>query len=183
MPAYEDYIFCNHQVHAQFSAIAEILGMIVAVAPRPISVIQMRRETNRSVLELRQICMDLADVRLLVRYNGRHDQWLLNKDAKDVTLDDVYACLLQSQARLLSSKSASPEPAREAAPEPGRFQGAIDALIMQATMGVNQSARSHLRSFFLDRVKMSVAAPNLAARNLLVLGRRRKSASAAGHIE
>lgn len=181
MPAYEDYIFCNHLVHEQFSAIAEILGMIVAVAPRPISIIQMRRENNRSILELRQICMDLADVRLLVRYNGRHDQWLLNKDAGAVTLDDVYVCLLQSQARTLATKPVTQ--AAESKLAPGRFQGAIDAFIMQATMGINQSTRSHLRSFFLDRVKISVSAPNLTARNLLILGRRRKSVTGASHIE
>jgi len=157
----EDFIFCNYEMHDKFCAIAEILGLIVTIAPHPISMRQLERYTTRSNIEVRHICMDLVDVGILVRGYGQQEQWMLLKESRQITLEDVYTCLMQTQWAFVEDGDTALEKLHTA----GRVRATINTFIMQAVMEINQNMRKQLRLFPLDRVNLNQIAPDIATRS------------------
>ncbi|HZW13762.1 MAG TPA: Rrf2 family transcriptional regulator [Noviherbaspirillum sp.] len=147
-----DCILGSSVLHDRFFAITEILAKLVSSAPRSVSIPQLEDATGRNTRELTRLCSSLARAGLL-RPDPRAPQKLqLTCDASQVTLEDVYRCVLSEQTR---NKATARTCAKAAPPE--RVANDVDLLVTQAMIAINQSVFKHLRQFSLDRLKISAA--------------------------
>lgn len=147
-----DCILGNSALHDRFFAITEILAKLVSSAPRAVSITQLEDATGRNARELTKLCSCLARASLLRQDSQAADKWLLTCDASQVTLEDVYRCVLAEQGR--TKAPAKPNP-RAVMSE--RVSNDVDLLVTQAMIAINQSVFKHLRQFSLDRLKISAA--------------------------
>ena len=143
----DDYILGNALLHKRLCATAEILGELVMHAPRSVSVERLSHYTGHPVKELSKLCRSLWRAELLRPDSIQAGNWILACDPSAVTLEDVFRCLIARQPRC-DKQDARP-------PDTDRPQRDVRLLVMQATMGINQSVYSHLRQFSLDRLKIS----------------------------
>ena len=150
----DDFILGDSALHQRLCAITELLGKFVGSAPRPLSVWQLVEGTGRTEREIGALCAALARAGLLRGHARLLDNWELVCAPDQVTLEDVFRCVMAEQPVL--PKPALPLPS--AAARPARLQHDADLLVMQAAMAINQSVFQHLRQFSLDRLKFSNAA-------------------------
>lgn len=157
----EDYICANRETHEQFRAVVQVLSLFVQEHVRGFSLVRLQHETQKPVAQLRQICFDLTQLRLLRRQVGRGERWLLARDAGSVTLEDAYDCLMLAQGQRTSVAEQVGPPSSLKGVKPADTNAvdastshrlSVDIVIMQAAMGINQSTRQHLRHFHLDRM-------------------------------
>ncbi len=143
----DDYIFGNELLHKRLCVTAEILGELVLHAPRSLNIERMARYTGHSEKELTKLCRSLGRAGLLQRDPTVDSEWRLACDPSEVTLEDVFRSLIARQPRCNKQTAASLES--------GCPQSEVNLLMMQATMGINQSVYTYLRQFSLDRIKVS----------------------------
>lgn len=142
-----DYLLGNASLHARFFATTEILAKLVSRAPRAVSIAQLASETGRPARELGKLCHALGRAGVLSQAAPGSDQWRLTGDPSQVTLEDVFRCIVEQQTPPRSGKAAAA--AEETAPTD------VDLLLMQAMIAINQNVSTLLRRFSLDRVKAS----------------------------
>lgn len=148
MTVANDFIFGSGRLHERFCAITELLGKLVSVAPSALSLAQMKLHTGRSSREISKHFLDLVRGGLLLETSDGY--WRLAVDPAVLTLEDVYRCVTaRPELRSIS-------PARLADHHPNH---AVDLLLMQAALAINQSVRQHLRQFSLDRLKPAASVP------------------------
>ncbi|GAB3541137.1 hypothetical protein GCM10027343_11070 [Noviherbaspirillum agri] len=147
-----DRILGSSVLHDRFFAITEILAKLVSSAPRSVSLSQLEDATGRSSRELTRLCGSLARAGLLCPDPRAPQKLQLTCDASQVTLEDVYRCVLSGQSR---NKPANRTSAKSMPPE--RVCNDVDLLVTQAMIAINQSVFKHLRQFSLDRLKISAA--------------------------
>ncbi|HEY8605662.1 MAG TPA: Rrf2 family transcriptional regulator [Noviherbaspirillum sp.] len=138
-----DYLLGNAALHERFFATTEILAKMVTRAPRAISITQLEAETGRPARELGKLCHALGRAGIVRQDEQAADKWAVVGDPSQVTLEDVFRCILEQQ---------SPTRAE------GRTERAasdVDLVVMQAMIAINQSVFTQLRRFSLDRVKAS----------------------------
>lgn len=148
MVTVEDCILGNGALHDRFFATTEILAKLVSSAPRSVAISQLEDATGRPARELSRLCNSLARASLLRPDPRAAGKWMLTCDASQVTLEDVFRCVLAEQ-------QARPKAAAKAGSE--RVPNDVDLLVMQAMIAINQSVFKHLRQFSLDRLKISAA--------------------------
>jgi DNA-binding IscR family transcriptional regulator len=152
MSAVDQYILGSGVLYERLCLITEVLGRFVSSAPRAVDIAQLEKHTGRPAKELLRLCAMLCREQLLQPHPGQVRCWELARDASQVTLEDAFRCAMNEQAararpgRVKASVVADAAPRRE-----------VDMLVMQATMGINQSVFQHLRQFSLDRLKVSAA--------------------------
>jgi DNA-binding IscR family transcriptional regulator len=149
MVPYDDCILGTGASYDRFVATTEILARLVSSAPRAVGMAQLEESTGRRSTELRRLCSGLERAGLL-RADGQPAQkWTLGRDPSQVTLEDVYRCVVSEQApKKKGIRDASQE----------RPSNDVNLFVMQAMIAVNQSVFKHLRQFSLDRLKISAAA-------------------------
>lgn len=143
----DDYILGNELLHKRLCVTAEILGELVMHAPRSVSIERLAHYTGHPVKELTKLCRNLWRAELLQPDPVEDSNWMLACDPGAVTLEDVFRCLIARQPRCNKRDSGLLDTDRP--------QRDISLLLMQATMGINQSVYNHLRQFSLDRLKIS----------------------------
>ncbi|GIZ50717.1 hypothetical protein [Noviherbaspirillum aridicola] len=141
-----DYLLGNAVLHARFIATTQILAKMVSRAPRALSISQLEDETGRPARELGKLCHALGRAGVLCRDGECLDRWRLAGEPSEVTLEDVFRCIVEQQT-----------PARPGKPEAAASE--VDLLLMQAMIAINQSVSTQLRRFSLDRVRASSSAP------------------------
>jgi DNA-binding IscR family transcriptional regulator len=146
MGTVESFILGNGALHDRFFATTDILAKMVSSAPRAVSIQQLEDITGRPAKELARLCASLSRAGLLGLEAGSADRWLLLCDPSEVTLEDVFRCVLTEQQTRTRTKST-----------PDRAPSDVDLLVMQAMIAINQSIFKHLRQFSLDRLKISAA--------------------------
>ncbi|GAA4020474.1 Rrf2 family transcriptional regulator [Actimicrobium antarcticum] len=156
MTVVPDFILGSGDVHARFCAITEVLGKLVSVAPQSLSLAQLAQSTGRTARELGKRCLELARNGLITETtNGL---WQLAVDPAEVTLEDVYRCV---------TFAATPPSRTALKPVVHHANLAVDLLLMQAAIAINQSMHQHLRQFSLDRLKPAAQPPFPAGRQAL----------------
>lgn len=149
MSAIDQAILGSGVLYDRLCLITEVLGRFVSCAPRTIDLAELERHTGRPAKELLRLCAMLCREELLRAHPEMTRCWTLAQEANQVTLEDAFRCAMNEQAaraRPGRPKAAVPDPRRE-----------VDMLVMQATMGINQSVFQHLRQFSLDRLKVTAA--------------------------
>jgi DNA-binding IscR family transcriptional regulator len=142
-------LFGDSALYARLCLITGVLGSFVSFAPRPVNAAELERQTGCPPGELAELCALLADAGLIRPHPGQQQHWLLARETSSITLEDAFRCALNKQA----ARGAADRP--DVTPAPVRRE--VDMLVMQATMGINQSVLQHLRRFSLDRLKMTAA--------------------------
>lgn len=142
----DHYLLGNAALHARLCLVTEVLGKFVSGAPRAVGIAQLEKQTGRPARELQKLCAMLCREGLLQPYPQQAQHWTLACEASQVTLEDVFRCVVAEKAA-----RERPKPVPEAADTPRRE---VDLLLMQATMGIQQSVFQHLRRFSLDRLKV-----------------------------
>lgn len=141
-----DYILGESALHDQLCAMVEILGKLVSSAPRAVSIAQFEEATRRPRQELIKLCSSLESVDLLLPDPDSVNLWNLACEPSDVTLEDVFRCVIaEQQERSKPSSKLS---------HPDRAHRDVDLLVTQAMITINQSVFKHLRQFSLDRLKV-----------------------------
>lgn len=135
-------IFSTGILHEQFCATTDVLGKLVAAAPRAMTLAQLHSATGRDARTLSRLCTDLLHDGLIAGTTG--GGYRLERDPADVTLEDVYRCVISTSAQRTRSTPKVP---------PHHASHAVDLLLMQAALAIGQSVRQHLRQFSLDRLK------------------------------
>lgn len=149
MSPVDQYLLGNAALYARLSLVTEVLGKFVSASPRAVGIAQLERQTARSTRELQRVCAMLCREGLL-RPEPKHAQhWVLACEASLVTLEDVFRCVMAEK-----TARERPRVEEEHADTPRRE---VDLLLMQATMGIQQSVFHHLRQFSLDRLKVGAA--------------------------
>lgn len=147
MGSVEEFIFGNGALHERFFITTEILAKLVSSAPRSVSIAQLEEITGRPARELSRLCSGLARSGLLRTDPAAAGRWMLTCDASQLTLEDVFRCVLaEQQARSKAGKAGAE-----------RATSDVALLMMQAMIAINQSVFKHLRQFSLDRLKISAA--------------------------
>lgn len=142
-----DYLLGNAALHARFFATTQILAKLVSSAPRALSIAQLASETGRPARELGKLCQALGRTGMVRQDDGCQDRWRLAGEPSQVTLEDVFRCIMEEQ-----TPRSGKTPAQTGASD-------VDLLLMQAMIAINQSVSTQLRRFSLDRVKASSSAP------------------------
>lgn len=151
MSALDQYILGSSVLYDRVCLITEVLGKFVSSAPRAVDMAQLEKHTGRPAKELLRLCAMLCREELLLPHPGQRHCWMLAREASQVTLEDAFRCAMNEQAA-----RARPGRAKSGVPDGGPRRE-VDMLVMQATMGINQSIFQHLRQFSLDRLKISAA--------------------------
>lgn len=152
MNSVERDIFGDSMLYERLRVVTAVLGKFVSSTPRAVSIEQLQDETGRPARELTKLCKLLCREQLLQPHPEQHHCWLLACEASHVTLEDAFRCVVAEQAaRVRHGKH------REEVEHADGVQHDVDLLVMQATMGINQSVFHHLRQFSLDRLKVSAA--------------------------
>jgi len=153
MSAIDQFIIGDDASYARLCLITDVLGKFVSCAPRAVGMAQLRQHTGRTPKELHRLCAMLCGAQLLQPDPAQRGSWRLACDASQVTLEDAFRCVLAERAA-----RAKPKAAPQDAEVPGATsRHEIALLLMQATMGINQSVYRHLRQFSLDRLKVTAA--------------------------
>jgi DNA-binding IscR family transcriptional regulator len=151
MSAVDQYILGSSVLYERLCLITEVLGRFVSCSPRAVDIAQLEKHTGRPARELLRLCDMLCREQLLQPHPAQVRCWQLVREASQVTLEDAFRCAMNEQA-------ARGRPGRPKAPVPDAMpRREVDMLVMQATMGINQSVLQHLRQFSLDRLKVSAA--------------------------
>lgn len=160
MSAIQQAILGSGVLYDRLCLITEVLGRFVSCAPRAVDIAQLEKHTGRPAKELLRLCAMLCREELLRAHPEQPRCWVLAREASQVTLEDAFRCAMNEQAARARPVRARAEvqdgvPCRE-----------VDMLVMQATMGINQSIFQHLRQFSLDRLKVSAAGMFAARRTV-----------------
>ena len=151
----DDFILGDSALHLRVCAITEILGKFVATAPRALNLSQLQDSTGQPECELTRLLVTLASAGLLGPHPQMQDCWELLCAPDQVTLEDVFRCVMAEQPVRVKPIEPVGVPVRR----PQRLHHDADLLVMQAAMAINQSMFQHLRQFSLDRLKLSFAPP------------------------
>lgn len=162
MNAADEYLLGDSALYGRLCLITELLGQFVASAPRAVSLAQLEQRTGRPARELVRLCSILCREQVLQVMRpdaGQPQSWTLACETSQLTLEDAFRCAVAEQAS--RARSARQKAARAARGSGAEQQDAvhpeIGMLVMQATMGINQSVFQHLRQFSLDRLKVTAA--------------------------
>lgn len=148
----DNAILGNSASYERLCVITEVLGKFVSCAPRAVSLTQLEVYTGRSGKDLLKLCAMLVREQLLQLQPGQPQCWKLACEANRLTLEDAFRCVMAEQAARERRGRTQLESAMDDAPSRD-----VDLLVMQATMGINQSVFQHLRQFSLDRLKVTAA--------------------------
>lgn len=159
MSAVDQYILGNSALYERLCLITEVLGKFVSSAPRAVDIAQLEKQTGRPAKELQKLCAMLCREQLLQLQPGQPYCWRLACEASQVTLEDAFRCVVAEKTARVKTKAASvtAEEAGAAVSDGAVPRREVDLLVMQATMGINQSVFRHLRQFSLDRLKVTAA--------------------------
>ena len=147
------HILGNDALYNRLCLATEVLGKLVACAPKAVGTEELTAATRGTPREVLKLCRILCEDGLLVREPGRRAGWRLACDPSTVTLEDAFRCLMTQQPA---------HPARaHAAGEENTVESEVDVLVMQATMSINQSVLQLLRRFSLDRLRVAMLGPSL----------------------
>jgi len=138
-------------LHERLCLITEVLGRFVSSAPRAVDLEQLERHTGRPAKDLLRLCAMLCSEQLLKPHPSQRRCWILARETSQVTLEDAFRCAINEQA----ARGRPGRPRAAALDTAPRRE--VDMLVMQATMGINQSIFQHLRQFSLDRLKVGAA--------------------------
>lgn len=152
MNAADEYLLGDSALYGRLCLVTELLGHFVAGAPRAVSLEQLEKLSGRPGRELIRLCNIFCREQVLQPQPGQPQSWTLACETSQLTLEDAFRCAMSEQAsRTRSAKQKSVCEQQDAVrPE-------IGMLVMQATMGINQSVFQHLRQFSLDRLKVTAA--------------------------
>lgn len=167
MNAVDAYLLGNSALHARLCLVTEVLGKFVSGAPREVSLAQLEKHTGRSARDLQKVCAMLCREGLLAPCPQQAQHWRLACEASRVTLEDAFRCVAAEKAargRYKAGQRAGHNAAPDVADMPHRE---VDLLVMQATMGIQQSVFQHLRQFSLDRLKVGASAMFPASRTVV----------------
>jgi hypothetical protein len=153
MSAIDRFIIGDGTSYARLCLITDVLGKFVSYAPRAVGMVQLQRHTGRAPKELHRLCAMLCGAQLPQPDPSQRGSRRLACEASQVTLEDAFRCVLAERAARAKPKAA---PQGDDEPE-ATSRREITLLLMQATMGINQSVYRHLRQFSLDRLKVTAA--------------------------
>jgi DNA-binding IscR family transcriptional regulator len=142
MIAAHEGIFSTGILHEQFCATTDLLGKLVAAAPRAMTLAQLHSATGRDARTLTRLCADLLRDGLITA--TAEGAYRLARDPAEVTLEDVYRCVVSTPAQRARTAPKATE---------HHASHAVDLLLMQAALAIGQSVQKHLRQFSLDRLK------------------------------
>lgn len=149
-------ILGNGCLQERFAAYVEVLGHFVLHAPRPIGVARMAEMADISIAAVRRYLREMEGVGILEKLRGVPDVWRLVKDPHDVTLEEVFRCAVAVCARRRNSAIPRTFPT-------GSHE--TELLLLQALQTVDDHLYKNLRTYSLDRLIASGAAPFPARRS------------------
>ncbi|MGH8807325.1 MAG: hypothetical protein ACREX0_05540 [Noviherbaspirillum sp.] len=152
MSGVDHYLLGDSALYARLCMITEVLGKFVSSAPRALSLGQLEQQTGHAAKDLAKLCSALCREQLLQAEPSQPQGWRLAREASQVTLEDAFRCAVAEQA----ARAKAGRRKRTCEQSQGSRRE-VDLLVMQATMGINQSVFQHLRQFSLDRLKVAAA--------------------------
>lgn len=129
MNAADEYLLGDSALYGRLCLITELLGQFVTGAPRAVGLAQLEQAT------------------------GQRPGLGLACETSRLTLEDAFRCAVSEQA----SRARSAKHKAGGAEQQDTVHPEIGMLVMQATMGINQSVFQHLRQFSLDRLRVTAA--------------------------
>ncbi|WP_194725073.1 hypothetical protein [Noviherbaspirillum malthae] len=166
MNAADEYLLGDSALYGRLCLITELLGQFVAGAPRAVGLAQLEQATGRPARELLRLCKLLCREQLLHPHPGQPRAWTLACETSRLTLEDAFRCAMSEQAsRARPARQKNAGTAEADARQQDAVHPEIGMLVMQATMGINQSVFQHLRQFSLDRLRMTAAGMFLSRRS------------------
>lgn len=154
MKAIDDFLLGDSALYARLCMTTEVLGHFVSCAPRSLALDQLERQTRMPVKDLLKLCAMLCREQVLRPHPKQPQCWVLACETSELTLEDAFRCVVSEQS---GRARAAKRRAMAEAPLTDTVHREVDMLVMQATMGINQSVFQHLRQFSLDRLKMTAA--------------------------
>ncbi|KRB94211.1 hypothetical protein [Noviherbaspirillum sp. Root189] len=154
MNAIDSFLLGDSALYARLCMTTEVLGQFVSCAPRSLTLDQLERLTRMPVKDLLKLCVTLCREQVLRPHPEQPQCWVLACETSELTLEDAFRCVVSEQSE---RTRAAKRRALADAPLADTVHREVDMLVMQATMGINQSVFQHLRQFSLDRLKMTAA--------------------------
>ncbi len=141
----DHYFLGDATLHQRLCISAGILAELVRCAPRAVRIAALKDATGYPIATLEKHCRHLCRAGLLQL--DEDDSWSLAGSPADITLEDVFRSVLVEPPSCDDKKASKPATPHN--------PGAIELLLMQATVGIHQHIFNHLRRFPLDRLKIS----------------------------
>lgn len=140
-------ILGDSALYNKLSLVTELLCLFIRAGSRVLTLEQLAGECGRPSRDVLKYCRRMCAEGLLVPVQGRRS-WVLDRTPSEVTLEDAFRCAMTMHAgRPRVSKAGD---------SPDSMPREVDLLLMQATMGINQSVLHQLRRFSLDRLRTSL---------------------------
>ena len=148
--ALDAHILGDDFLQERFTTYVEIIGFLMWRAPRPAGAEHLGDAIDRPAAALKRCFHELASGGILKKSAEAPNAWHLAKDAREVTLEDVFRCAVGVCAtRRRSGTTSRHLPAGKD----------IDLLLTQALQTVDDHLYKSLRTYSLDRFIVSRAAP------------------------
>ncbi|HEY0846177.1 MAG TPA: Rrf2 family transcriptional regulator [Noviherbaspirillum sp.] len=150
VPAIQEFILGDEQLHARFSLAIELLVRILTASRQPVTTAALSDAVGQSPRAVRSLLASLQQSDLLRQDAVEKDAWSVATPLNAITLADIFCSVasgVSDSPRRKKPESAPPDEART-----GSQQG-VELLLMQATMAINQTVLQHLQAFDLGRLK------------------------------
>ena len=144
--AMDQHVLGDPALHQRFRVATEILGVLISIAPRAVSIAQLEIHTGRATRELKHACRNLLRAQLLAVDRQQRGSWNLACVPSQTTLKEVFLCVAEARPATVAT---------EAIVDVGGIGHAVDLMLTQATMTVNQGVLAQLQRFSLDRLKVT----------------------------
>ena len=154
MNAIDDFLLGDSALHARLCVITELLRHFVSCAPRFLTLDQLKRQTCTPARDLLKLCATLCREQVLQPHPKLPQCWMLGRETSELTLEDAFRCVVSEQSARVHAAKRRPLAEQPLADTVHRE---VDMLVMQATIGINQSVSQYLRQFSLDRLKVATA--------------------------
>ncbi|HJV88067.1 MAG TPA: hypothetical protein VJ698_21535 [Noviherbaspirillum sp.] len=158
LPAMDEFILGDQQLHTRFSMAIEILARSVIVNPRPVTTSFLSQALGQPSRTVRALLAGLHQSGLVWQDENDKDAWYCTSTPGAITLADIFRSVCSAASESVSSRRKPATPDTE---EPrNAAQQNVELLLMQATMEINQMVLQHLQAFDLGRLK-AIASPGM----------------------
>ncbi|HVL75693.1 MAG TPA: hypothetical protein VM406_06730 [Noviherbaspirillum sp.] len=143
------FIFGDPQLHARFSTAITLMTQIMRAAPAGVPTAQLAATLGQSARALAPVLRALCAASLIeraddVRASG--EAWLSRRNPRGITLADLFCSVANMPGNTNRSPAGVDDDGHCAARQ------AVELLLMQATMSINQVVLQRLQAFDLERL-------------------------------
>lgn len=150
MPAIQEFILGDEQLHARFSLAIELLVRILTASLQPVTTAALADAVGQSPRTVRSLLASLHQSELLHQDGEEKDAWSVATPLNAITLADIFCSVASAASDASRRKRPESTPSDEARTA---SQQGVELLLMQATMAINQTVLQHLQAFDLGKLK------------------------------